>query len=113
MTAGARGAVIFKFESEEAIDALRHRLQALHLGAALEHMPTPYAHEGRGVVGDGSKVGKGLLQVLVLALEARDGGRAPCFHTAVARRGTPRGPVAAAGACSSAGAAIAPPPPAA
>ena len=81
---GITGAVILKSDNEDAINALRHRVAALHPGAALEQTPAAYEHESNGVVENGNKVGKGLLRVLLLALEARVQGRIPCTHPAFA-----------------------------
>ena len=71
---GIQGAVILKSDNAEAIDALRHRVQAMHPGSALGHMPAAHEHESNGVVENGNKLGKGLQRVLLLALEARIGG---------------------------------------
>ena len=77
---GITGDVILKSDNEDAINALRHRVQALHPGAALEQLPAAYEHESNGVVENGNKLGKGAIRVLLLALEARVGGRIPCSH---------------------------------
>ena len=76
---GITGDVILKTDNEDAINALRRRVQALHPGAALEQTPAAYGHESNGVIENGNRMGKGLLRVLLLALEARIGGvsRAP------------------------------------
>eukprot|EP00969_Alexandrium_andersonii_P272337 12035733-Alexandrium_andersonii.AAC.1 len=46
----------------------------------LEQTPAAYEHESNGVivVENGSKLGKGLLRVLLLSLEAKVQGRIPC-----------------------------------
>ena len=43
-----------------------------------------HEHESNGVIGDGNKLGKGILRVLLLALEARVSGRIPCSRPAFA-----------------------------
>ena len=55
---GISGDVIVKTDNEEAINALRHRIQVLHPGAALQQMPAPHEHESNGVIENGNKVGK-------------------------------------------------------
>ena len=77
---GITGAVILKSDNEEAINALRRRVMALHPGATLEQTPAAYEHESNGVIENGNKLGKGLLRVLLLALESRLQGRIPCGH---------------------------------
>ena len=77
---GITGAVILKSDNEEAINALRRRVMALHPGATLEQTPAAYEHESNGVIENGNKIGKGLLRVLLLALESRLQGRIPCGH---------------------------------
>ena len=46
----------------------------------MEQMPAAYEHESNGIIENGNKVGKGLMRVLLLALEARVNGRIPCTH---------------------------------
>ena len=48
-------------DNEEAIDALRHRVQALHPGAALGQMPVAHEHESNNVIENGNQIGNGLL----------------------------------------------------
>ena len=74
--------MIIKTDNEEAINALRHRAQALHPGPTLEQTPAEYEHESNGVIENANKLGKGMLRVLLLALEARLQGRIPCQHPA-------------------------------
>ena len=59
---GGRG-VILKSDNEDAINALRHRVRALHPGAALEQLPAAYEHESNGVTENVNKLGNGLLRV--------------------------------------------------
>ena len=55
---GITGPAVLKTDNEEAIIALRHRVRALHPGAALEQAPAPHAHESNGVIESGNKVGE-------------------------------------------------------
>ena len=59
---GITGAVILKSDNEEAINALRRRVMALHPGATLEQTPAAYEHESNGVIENGNQ------------------GRIPCSH---------------------------------
>eukprot|EP00969_Alexandrium_andersonii_P056274 2480274-Alexandrium_andersonii.AAC.1 len=45
-----------------------------------EWTPAAYEHESNGVIENGNKLGKGLLRVLLLSLEAKVQGRIPCDH---------------------------------
>ena len=81
---GITGTIIIKTDNEDAINALRRRVQALHPGEALEQTPAAHEHESNGIIENGNKLGKGLLRVLLLALEARVNGRIPCSHPAFA-----------------------------
>ena len=74
------GAVIIDTDSDDSINVLRRRAQALHPGAVLEQMPVAHAHESNGDIENGNTLGTGLLRVLWLAPEARANGRSPCAH---------------------------------
>ena len=47
---GVQGEVILKTDNEDAINGLRHKVQALHPGAALEQLPAAHEHESNGVI---------------------------------------------------------------
>ena len=79
---GIAGTIIIETDSEDATNALRRRVQALHPGEALEQTPAARAHESNGLTENGNKFGKGILRVRLLALEARADGRIPCSHPA-------------------------------
>ena len=65
---GIHGAVILKSDNEEAINALRHRVQAMHPGLTLGQMPAARAHDSNGVIENANKRGQvDLLRVLLLA----------------------------------------------
>ena len=70
--------VILKCDNERAIVALRKRVAELWGGGALDQAPAPGEHESNGIIENGVKVGKGMLRVLLFALEAKIQGRIPC-----------------------------------
>ena len=60
------------------------RVQQLLPAGALEQESAPYEHESNGVIENGVGLGKGLLRVQLLALEATIGGRLPTTLAAFA-----------------------------
>ena len=70
--------VVLKSDNEGPILALRRRVAAIWPGGVLEQSPAPYESESNGVVENGVRMGKGLLRVHLLALEARLQGRISC-----------------------------------
>ena len=61
---GITGEAILDTDNEDAINAARHRAQALHPGR-LWNRPTAYGHEPSGVAENGNRMGKGVLRVCV------------------------------------------------
>ena len=77
-------AVTLRTDGEPALVALRRRIAARHGGSVLEQGSAAHEHESMGIIENGVKLGKGILRVLLLALEERLGGRLPCSHPSFA-----------------------------
>ena len=58
--------------------ALRRRIASRHGGTVLEQGASAYERESMGLIENGIKLGKGILRVLLFALEDRIRGRLPC-----------------------------------
>ena len=81
---GEEEMITMKCDNETPILALRRRVAAARRGGVLEQEPATYEHESNGIIENGVKLGKGLLRVLLLAFEAKIGGRVPSDHPLMA-----------------------------
>ena len=84
ITADQGLAVTLRTDGEPALVALRRRIAARHGGTVLEQGASAYEHESMGLIENGIKLGKGMLRVLLFALEDRIRGRLPCALPAFA-----------------------------